>query len=106
MNEYQFLRAAWTNHRSNDETPLDDRLDRLNKVVAMVRGHLSVKFTDMKISQQSKLGDMEQPTEVASLVEEPLYVRLKESMETAIMEKEDISEKMSSQLANHRKLVE
>jgi|JI6StandDraft_1071083.scaffolds.fasta_scaffold14237_1 hypothetical protein len=40
--------------------PIDDRLDRLNKIVAMMRGNLSNKFADCKVAFRSRLNDPEQ----------------------------------------------
>lgn len=54
INEYQFLRAVWTTHRCSDSMSVDDRLDRLNKVVAMVRGNLSHKYGSLKDQPRPK----------------------------------------------------
>lgn len=104
LNEYQFLRAVWTGYRVNEDTPLDDRLDRLNKIVAMVRGNLTVKHSDLRFGGRNK--ELDKNSEVPELLSEPSYLRLKEKMEAALMEKEEAIVRMHAQLLSHSRLTE
>lgn len=39
-----FLRSSWLHYRWNDSAEVDDRMDKLNKVIAMMRGNALKKL--------------------------------------------------------------
>lgn len=45
---YSYLRSAWTQFSKTQNEPVDDHLDRLNKIVAVMKGGLQRSYTSTK----------------------------------------------------------
>lgn len=94
--EYGFLREQWVRYRVSDGMDLDDRVDKLSKVVANIRGRVA-----RKVGREAR--------EIWQLPDEAPWERdkelrvLKEKLESSEMQKEELLDKFHTLQTVHQK---
>ena len=80
--EYTFLRSNWLHFKWNGSDEVDDRMDKLNKMVSMMRGGVARRIEKEKKEDDFRVGNLEE--------QKVLATEYQRKYENLMMEKEEL----------------